>query len=127
MLETSFMRAVLYGWIAIAIAILVSTTLLAFIIRFSSISESTVSFVAIFIAFITMFFGGLIAGLKGKANGWFIGLFTGVGFTLLTFLIQFLGYNAIFSVKQLLFHVGYIISAMIGSIIGVNFMQLKQS
>src|SRR5690625_3201134 len=110
-----------------ALALLVTTTLLAFIIRFSSIKEITALTISIIIAFLTLFIGGLVAGLKAKSNGILIGLLTGGGFTLVTFLVQFLGYNDLFSVKQFLFHGAYIITAIIGSILGVNFIQLKQS
>lgn len=126
-METSFLRAILFGWITMVLSLLVTTTLLAFIIRFSSIKEITVLTVSIIVAFFTLFIGGLVAGLKSKSNGIIIGLFTGGGFTLVTFLVQFLGYNDLFSVKQLLFHSAYIVTAIIGSILGVNFMQLKQS
>lgn len=126
-METSFLRAVLFGWITMALTLLLTTTILAVIIRFSTIKEITVLTLSMIVAFLTLFIGGLVAGLKGKSNGIIIGLFTGGGFTLVTFLVQFLGYNDLFSVKQLLFHSGYIVTAIIGSIIGVNFMQLKQS
>lgn len=126
-METSFLRAILFGWITMALSLFVTTTLLAIMIRFSSIKEITILTVSIIIAFATLFIGGLVAGLKGKANGLIIGLFTGGGFTLVTFLVQFLGYNDLFSLKQLLFHSAYIVTAVIGSIIGVNFIQFKQS
>lgn len=125
-MNTSFVRAVLFGWVAIASLLILTTTTLAFIIRFSAMREITISYVAIIIAFIILFIAGLIAGFKGKANGLFIGLCTGGGFTLFTFLIQFLGYNDLFSWKQMLFHLAYIMTAVVGSIIGVNFMQLKE-
>lgn len=125
-METSFVRAVLFGWVAIAILLIVTTTTLAFIIRFSSISEMTISYVAMIMAFIILFIGGLISGFKGKANGLLIGLCTGGGFTLLTLLVQFLGYNDLFSLYQMLFHLAYMMTAVVGSIIGVNLMQLRE-
>lgn len=125
-METSFLRAVLYGWVTILLSLIMTTALLALIIRFSSIKEMTVLSISIVIAFLTLFIGGLVAGVKGKSKGLIIGLFTGGGFTLTTFLVQFLGYNDLFTVKQLIFHIGYIIVAMFGSIIGVNFIQVKE-
>ena len=121
------MRAVFFGWMTIGSLLLIAMTVLAIIIRFSHVSEITISFAALVITFMTLFISGVIAGIKGKANGLVIGLLTGSGFTLLTLIVQFLGFNDLFSLKQCLFHVAYILTAIIGSILGVNFIQLKQS
>lgn len=112
--------AIVYGWIVILVLILMASMLLSVFIRYTSISEFTLSYLALIIALVILFIGGLAAGVKGKENGWFIGGCTGAGFTLLTFLIQFLGYNTMFSVQQLIFHLTYILAAIVGSIIGVN-------
>lgn len=125
-METSFFRAILFGWLTIIVLTLIAATALAMIIRFSSIAEITITYSAIIITCIILFVGGLFAGMKGKTNGLWIGLLTGFGFTLLTFLIQFLGYNALFSLKQILFHLLYLLAAMVGGILGVNFIQVKQ-
>ncbi|NLI67321.1 MAG: TIGR04086 family membrane protein [Bacilli bacterium] len=119
-MQRSFFSALFYGWLAILLMMLLSSLLMAFLIRYSSISEMTVTYIALIIGFLTLLFGGLVAGLKGKANGLLLGLFTGLGFTLMTFLVQYLGFDDVFSLKQLLYHIGYILCAVFGSIIGVN-------
>lgn len=124
-MEQSFVRAILYGWITIFVVLLGSSFILALITRFSSISESTIAYISIALGFFILFFGGMIAGLKGKANGLIIGLFTGGGFTLMTFLVQYLGFDQFFSLKQLIYHVLYMLIAIVGSILGVNLVQTK--
>lgn len=116
----SFLKAVIYGWVAILVLILISSLLLSLVVKFTSISEFTLSYITLTIGLVTLFIGGIIAGLKGKENGWVVGALTGGGFTLLTFLIQFLGFNETFSTQQTIYHLTYILAAIIGSIIGVN-------
>lgn len=119
--------AIVYGWITILVLILLSSMLLSVFIRFTKISEFTLSYITLTIGLVTLFVGGIAAGLKGKENGWFIGAITGAGFTLLTFFIQFLGYNELFSLQQLMYHLAYILAAIVGSIIGVNLVGGKKA
>lgn len=119
-MKNSYVVAVVYGWITILVLVLISSLLLSFVIRFTAISEFTLSYISLTIGLITLFIGGMIAGLKGKDKGWIIGALTGVGFTLLTFMIQYLGFNEMFSVQQTIYHMTYILAAIVGSIIGVN-------
>lgn len=119
-LMNSFLKAIIYGWITILVLILFSSSLLSLVVKFTTISEFTLSYITLTIGLVTLFIGGIIAGLKGKENGWVVGALTGGGFTLLTFLIQFLGFNEAFSMQQIIYHLTYILAAIIGSIIGVN-------
>ncbi|MDY0408563.1 TIGR04086 family membrane protein [Virgibacillus soli] len=110
----------MYGWIVIFGLILCASTVLALLLRFTTFNDPTLSWVTLSVGFIALFFGGLIAGMKGKSKGWMIGMFTGLGFTVLTFLVQYLGYKHGFSIEQTLHHTGYILAALIGGVIGVN-------
>src|SRR5690625_4859846 len=107
--------ALLYGWLTILLFVLVSSAIMTFIIRFTSITSFTLSYVTLIIGLLILFLGGLMTGLKGKDMGLFLGFITGAGFSVLTFLIQFLGYNQLFSIEQSLFHATYILSAMAGA------------
>lgn len=126
-MRTSFFRAVLCGWMTILLALLIASAFLALIIRFSKVGETALATMGLIVAIIALFLGGLFAGIKGGARGIVLGILTGGGFTLLTFLIQYLGYDELFSFKQLLFHFAYIVSAIIGSILGVNIVQEKHT
>lgn len=110
----------LYGWVVILCLIFVFSLFLTFLIRFTTISEKNITFITLLVGIIALFAGGLIAGIKGKGKGLIIGGLTGIGFTLFIFLIQYLGYDQIFSMKQTIHHLIYFIAAAIGGIVGVN-------
>lgn len=109
-----------YGWITILSIILVTSFILAFLLRFTELNEPTLSWVTLVVGLFAFFSGGLIAGMKGKSKGWMAGMITGGGMTLFIFLIQYLGYKQGFTFEQFLFHTGYIFAAMLGGVIGVN-------
>ncbi len=114
--------ALLYGWIIILGLILLTSIILAFLLRFTTMEETTLSWVTLAIGLICLFIGGLVAGVKSKQKGWIIGSITGIGFTLFTFLVQYLGYQQAFSMEQSLHHIGFVLAAVIGGVIGVNFV-----
>ncbi|MFD2046196.1 TIGR04086 family membrane protein [Ornithinibacillus salinisoli] len=119
-MQSKHFVALMYGWIVILGLILIASFSLALLLRFSSFNEPTLSWVALVIGLISLFIGGLIAGIKGKAKGWMIGAFTGLGFTIFTFLVQYLGYQQSFSLEQSIHHLFYISAALFGGVIGVN-------
>ncbi|HEX6595138.1 MAG TPA: TIGR04086 family membrane protein [Bacillota bacterium] len=110
----------LYGWTIIFGLMLGASFLLALLLRFSSFNEPTLSWVTLIIGLITLFIGGVVSGAKSKAKGWIIGGLTGLGFTIFTFFVQYLGYQQPFSLEQTLHHIGFITAAIIGGMIGVN-------
>ncbi|TXL68075.1 TIGR04086 family membrane protein [Cerasibacillus terrae] len=120
------LSGLLYGWIIILSIILISSTILALLLRFTTFNEPTLSWVTLVIGLFAFFFGGLVAGVKGKAKGWIIGGLTGIGFTIFIFLIQYLGNKSGFSMEQLLSHLGYIFAAIFGGVIGVNMVVGQQ-
>lgn len=112
--------ALMYGWIIVFGFIFIASLLLALLLRFTTFNDPTLSWLAFAVGLIALFFGGFVAGIKGKAKGWVIGGITGIGFTLLTFFVQYLGYHQGFSLEQSLHHSGYILAALFGGVIGVN-------
>lgn len=112
--------AVVFGLCTTLIIILGSSFILSILLKFTEIQESALSLVIIAVSFLALFIGGFVSGGKGKEKGWLSGGGTGLFFTLLVFLVQFLGYQATFSLEQTLFHIGYIVIAVLGGIIGVN-------
>lgn len=112
--------ALLYGWIIVLALILGASLVLALLLRFTSFNEPTLSWATLGIGIISLFIGGLIAGIKGKSKGWIIGAAVGIGFTLFVFLVQYLGYKQAFSFEQSLHHLGYILAAIVGGVFGVN-------
>ncbi|MEC1759178.1 TIGR04086 family membrane protein [Schinkia azotoformans] len=119
MAKNSF-AAILYGVITTFVIVLTSSIILSLLLRFTKIQESSLTWVILTLSFLALFIGGFVSGGKGKQKGWFVGGGTGVLFTLLIFLVQFLGYQTSFSVEQMSYHIGYIIIAVLGGVIGVN-------
>lgn len=117
--------ALIYGWVAVLSLVLGASIILALLLQFTALNEPTLSWVTLGIGLVALFIGGLIAGIKGKSKGWIIGGVIGIGFTLFIFLVQYLGYEQIFSMKQSLHHSGYIVAAIIGGVFGVNSISLK--
>lgn len=112
--------AVLYGTLAIFILAIISSLIFAFLLRFTSLQESSVKYIITAISFLSIFMGGFISGGKGKQKGWMLGALTGLIYSLIIFLYQFLGMDSIFNVEQVIYHICYILIAMMGGILGVN-------
>lgn len=114
--------ALLYGWIVVLAFILGASLILAIFLKFTSFQETTLYWVTLVVGLLALFIGGFIAGVKGKSKGWLIGALIGIGFSLFVFLIQYLGYNQTFTMEQSLHHLGYLLAAIVGGILGVNSM-----
>lgn len=116
----NFGAAILYGTITIFILAIISSLVFAFLLRFSSLQESSVQYIITTISFISIFAGGFITGGKGKQKGWLLGGLTGIAYTVIIFLYQFLGLDSLFTMEQIIYYVCYILIAMMGGILGVN-------
>jgi len=110
----------LYGWIVILGLILISSVILALLLQFTAFNDPALSWTAFAAGVVSLFIGGFIAGAKGGSRGWIIGGITGLGFSLFIFLVQYLGYQQVFSLEQLFHHAGYVAAALLGGMIGVN-------
>ena len=115
-----FGKAVLYGVTTIFALATIVSIILSLILRFTNAQESSLTWIVLVCSVISVFIGGIVAGGKGKERGWVIGGATGMLFTLIVFLFQFLGYDEFFGVKQWLYHLSFLIVAICGGIIGVN-------
>ncbi|MFC0522483.1 TIGR04086 family membrane protein [Pontibacillus salicampi] len=120
------LMALMYGWIAIFILMTVSSLILAIILRFSEMTESTLQWTTLVIGLLTLFAGGFISGMKGKEKGWLLGVLTGAGFTLIVLLFRYLGYEEGMGLTQMLYHSGYVAIALLGGMIGVNMSSSTQ-
>ncbi|MGG3999542.1 TIGR04086 family membrane protein [Anoxybacillus kestanbolensis] len=113
-------RAIFYGVITIFISAIICSFIFALWLKLTSYDETSLQWVMHGFAFLSLFFGGFIAGGKGKTRGWMLGGATGVIFTTIIFLFQFLGMDQTFSIEQWGYHAGFLITAMIGGMFGVN-------
>lgn len=123
--NSSFGMAVLYGVITIFIIAIVSSFIFSILLRFTSIEENSLEFIVTAISFATLFLGGCISGGKGKKKGWLVGGLTGLIYTLIIFLFQYLGYDQLFTLEQIIYHICFILTAMMGGILGVNLSSSK--
>ncbi len=112
--------AVLYGLGIIFSLAIIGSLVFSLLLRFTAIQENSLQYIVTTISFIALFVGGFITGGKGKQKGWLLGGVTGGTYTLLVLLFQYLGYDSLFSMEQMVYHVCYIITAMMGGILGVN-------
>jgi putative membrane protein (TIGR04086 family) len=79
-----------------------------------------VQYVVTAISFVSLFIGGLISGGKGKQKGWLLGGLTGIIYSIIIFLFQFLGFDKLFDMQQIIYHTCYMLTAIMGGILGVN-------
>ncbi|ULT55799.1 TIGR04086 family membrane protein [Neobacillus drentensis] len=116
----SFGISILYGLIFIFAFALISSLIFAFILRFTSAQEGSLQYVITALSFIGLFGGGFLSGGKRKEKGWLIGGFTGLIYSFVVFLFQYLGYDRLFDAEQVIYHTCYTLIAMMGGILGVN-------
>lgn len=115
-----FGSSILYGIFTIFLLAIISSTIFSLILRFTSAEESSLRFFITAISFIGIFVGGFVSGGKGKQKGWLLGGLTGLLYSLIIFLYQYLGYDRLFQFEQIVYHTCYILTAMMGGILGVN-------
>lgn len=119
-MKNNFNLAIVYGILTIFTLILFAGIMLAIILRYSSINETNLSSITLIVAIVILFFGGLIGGIKGKTKGWIVGLIIGLSFSFVILLFQWLQFNELFSLKQSIYHLIFILCATVGGILGVN-------
>lgn len=112
--------AVMYGLITVFMLAIFISFIFSLLLRFTSLQETSVAWIIVTLSFITLFIGGFISGGRGKEKGWLLGGATGGAYTLVIFLFQYLGNDSLFTLQQMLFHLGFIGIAALGGIIGVN-------
>ena len=118
--KKNFSTSILYGLASMIISILLFGILFSFILRFTSISENSLTWIFRILSFLIILMGGFIAGIFTKKRGFLAGLFTGILFSTIVLISQYLGYEQWFTMKQWLTHGGYLFIAMLGGMFGAN-------
>jgi putative membrane protein (TIGR04086 family) len=116
----SFGTSILYGLIFILVFAVICSLIFAFILKFTAAREVSLQYVITALSFIGLFGGGFLSGGKRKEKGWLIGGVTGLIYSLVVFLFQYLGYDRLFNAEQVIYHTCYTLIAMMGGILGVN-------
>ncbi|MBS4217032.1 TIGR04086 family membrane protein [Bacillus sp. FJAT-49711] len=114
--------SILYGVIAILLLGVVTSMIFSLILHFTETQEKSINLLITIISFFSVFAGGFICGGKGKQKGWLIGGATGLVYSLLILMYQYLGHSALFTPEQLVYHICYILTAMMGGVLGVNIL-----
>lgn len=126
MLESrSLGMAVLHGVITVFVFAIISSLIFSLLFRFTSVQETSLQFIVTTISFISLFIGGFVTGRNGKQKGWLIGTATGLLYSIIIFLFQYLGHDSLFNTEQIIYHTCYILTAMMGGILGVNLSSSK--
>ncbi|HZH58491.1 MAG TPA: TIGR04086 family membrane protein [Metabacillus sp.] len=113
-------KAILYGLITIFVIALVTSLIFSLLLKFTNLTESSITWIILGLSIFALFIGGFVAGGNGKEKGWLIGGITALLFSLIILLFKFLGYGEIFSMQELMYHGGFLLVAMLGGIFGVN-------
>lgn len=118
--------AIIYGTVSIFIFAVIFSLFFSLLLRFTSLTESSISYLILILSFISIFIGGLISGGKGKKQGWLLGGGTGLLYTLIILTFQYLGFDQTFSSREWIQSLCYILVCMMGGVLGVNLSGGKQ-
>ena len=113
-------KAILYGLITIFVMALATSLVFSLLLKFTDLTESSITWVLLGLSILALFIGGFVAGGNGKEKGWLIGGITALLFSLIILVFKFLGYGEIFTMEELMYHGGFLLVAMLGGIFGVN-------
>ena len=112
--------AVLFGLGTLLALAALTSLIIAMLLKMTELDEANLAITIMILAIISMIIAGFISGLKAKARGWFAGGATGVAYSILVFLFNYLGHSQGLSNDNMLYHLGLIAASMIGGIFGVN-------
>ncbi|HET7616765.1 MAG TPA: TIGR04086 family membrane protein [Bacillales bacterium] len=113
-------RSMFFGLGTIVAIVIASSLVISILLRFTKLSEASFGTATTVISLLALLIGGVVAGKKAHQRGWIIGAGTGLLYTFLIFLIQFLGYETGFTPRQYLYFLMYILVAALGGMAGVN-------
>lgn len=120
MFSQRFFRSILYGVISIFILVIIASFISTLILRYTNVMEETFLWILISFSFVALFIGGFISGGKAGQKGWVAGALTAFLYSAFVFLMQFLSLDQGFDLQQLIIHIGYLIVAVLGGMMGVN-------
>lgn len=119
-MKKSQVMGAVYGWVSTLVLLIISNSILTVTIQYQLVTHDNIFFISFILGLIILFISGVIAGIKGKENGWLLGGLVGIVFLAMTMFIQYVGLEEQITLKQTLFLICYVLSAIIGSVLGVN-------
>ncbi|HFK1682067.1 TIGR04086 family membrane protein [Bacillus sp. SRB1LM] len=112
--------AIGFGIVILLILATVTSMIMALLLKFTNMNEGTLAVAIFILALLSMLISGFTAGKKAKGKGWLVGFTTGLTFTILVFLVNYLGFSQTLSNSQLLYQLALIGASTLGGIFGVN-------
>lgn len=112
--------AIGFGIITVLILASITSMTIALLLKFTNINEGTLAITIFVFALLSMLISGFVAGKKAQGKGWLVGFTTGLTFTILVFLVNYLGFSHSLSNSQLLYQLALMGSSTLGGIFGVN-------
>ncbi|MFD0047889.1 TIGR04086 family membrane protein [Actinomycetes bacterium NPDC127524] len=112
--------AILYGAGVIFVLAIISSFIFSILLRFTSVTETSLTYIIMAASFISLFIGGFISGGRGKKQGWMLGGGTGLLYLIIIMLFKYLGHDSLFSLKEWIYQGCFILTAMMGGVLGVN-------
>ncbi|WP_181350546.1 TIGR04086 family membrane protein [Thalassobacillus sp. CUG 92003] len=109
-----------YGIGLIAVFMLLTSFILAILLRFTTIDTSILQTIAMIAGLMIIALGGGFAAYKTGEKGWLSGTMTGVVFIVLILLIQLVVENQWVSKSQLLYFLAVLAVSWLGGMVGVN-------
>ncbi|KMY56218.1 membrane protein [Bacillus sp. FJAT-27231] len=120
-----FSYGILYGTIVIFVFASLCSLVFSLVLRFSSLTEATLQLSITIASFLVLFIGGFISGKLSGNRGWLSGGATGLLYSLVMLLYQYLGHDSVFHFEQFVYHLCFIITATMGGVLGVNMSSEK--
>ena len=112
--------AIGFGIITLLIFASIISMVMALLLKFTDMTEETLAVTIFILALLSMLISGFTAGKKAQGKGWLVGFTTGLTFTILVFLVNYLGFSQTLSNSQLLYQLALMGASTLGGIFGVN-------
>ena len=111
--------AIGFGIITLLILASITSMVMALLLKFTDMTEGTLAVTIFILALLSMLISGLLP-VKAQGKGWLVGFTTGLTFTILVFLVNYLGFSQTLSNSQLLYQLALMGASTLGGIFGVN-------
>ncbi|MCR6464672.1 TIGR04086 family membrane protein [Bacillus paranthracis] len=112
--------AIGFGIVILLMLATVTSMIMALLLKFTDMNEGTLAVTIFILALLSMLISGFTAGKKAQGKGWLVGFSTGLTFTILVFLVNYLGFSQTLSNSQLLYQLALMGVSTLGGIFGVN-------
>ena len=115
-----YIKTIGFSFVYILSTILILSIIFTLFNYFNIINDKILSILNILTPIAGLLIGGFYIGKHSTSKGYIEGLKLGTIFSVLLIIFNFLAFNNHFKVKYILFYLIIIVSAILGSMIGIN-------